>query len=234
MIDALVFSRDRPAQLDLLLRSVGVYAPCFYGRIVVLWHASTEAFEAGYRKLIGEAFYPRVEFGREAGFEDGVRLWLGEAGEVISFLCDDDVFYRPAPDLERAELPLRLPLSIRGGDTWYPFSVDGNVYRHGEIVRLLDGLSFSDPTQLEHAGHLHRRRLPFAQTYQLEPPCLVGLPWNRVSPTSGMPHAGLEPATLLERYLAGERLAIPTVPDGVRLTAHAFLPAVWESVGVVA
>lgn len=229
LIDCLIFSKDRPAQLDLLLRSIEKHAPNLYRTLTVLWTTSTQPsaldeYSRGYSACIHEHTSRRtIGFQSERGipdftFEDYVRGWLDNVGEVVSFLVDDDVFYRDAAE------PDVLPWSFRGGDYDYPFSLDGNVYAALDIEKLLDGLTFSDPTELEHQGHLHRDRLPFAEVNH-GAPCLVGIPANRVSKSSGMPHMGQHEYDLNEHYLAGERLALPDV-HGVP-PAHAEIPLVF-------
>lgn len=213
-VDCLIFSRDRPAQLDLLLRSIDRHAADVYRSLSVLWTCTSPGFERGYAMLALD-YTPRgVRFGRERSFEEDVRDWLRGSGDVVSFLVDDDVFYRDAP------APERLPWSYRGGDYWYPFSLDGNVYERKHVDHLLTGITFRDPTQLEARGHEQHRRLPFAEVYPCTPPCLVGVPANRVSPSSGMPHDDVDPAELNDRFLEGGRLEIPSVPFGVDLPAH--------------
>lgn len=217
MIDALVFSKDRPAQLDLLLRSIRKHASAVYDTVVVLWTVSDERYATGYHLLAGE--HEETHLLPELDFEHDVRQWLRAAGPVVSFLCDDDVFYRDAP------LPAVIPWSYRGGDYDYPFSVDGNVYQRLDVIRLLDGLPFRNPSELEAMAHERRKRLPFDQVEPCLPPCLVGVPMNRVSVSSGMPHSGFDTAELNRRYLAGERLAIPTTT--VNLGAHVELAPVY-------
>lgn len=217
-IDCLIFSKDRPAQLDLLLRSIDRHALHLYSgmTMTILVRSTDPIYSAGY-DLCQEK--QAQFFQEETDFEADVRDWLDRAGEIISFLVDDDVFYRDASE------PLELPWSYRGGDYDYPFSLDGNVYAKADIVKLLDGLHFRNPTELEAFGHTHRKRLPFTEVAHGEP-CLVGIPANRVSVSSGMPHMGVDLEMLNSRYLAGERLALPE-PLGHTWAAHANLPLVF-------
>lgn len=220
-VDVLIFSKDRPAQLELLLRSIDTFAAGIYSSVCVLWTCSSRVFEPGYRLLAEE--HPAVRFGAERDFHIDTREWLHQAGEIVSFLVDDDVFYRDATP------PQVLPWSFRGGDYWYPFSVDGNVYDAEHITALLYRIPFREPTGLEAHGHEMRRRLPFTSVHPCRPPCLVGIPANRVSTRSGMPHMGVDPVELNRRFLAGERLEIPAVPDGVDLAPHVNLELGWTA-----
>lgn len=214
--DLLIFSKDRPAQLDLLLRSINRHAPWLYASRVVLWRDSAPEYRRGYRRCIAES--SGFTFWREHAFEANVRWWLSQAGESCSFLVDDDVFYQPANRIRE------LPWSLRGGDYDYPFSLDGNVYLTADIVHLLDGVRFTDPTELEARGYEHRERLPFT-TVGHGIPCLVGIPANRVSTSSRMPHMGVHEYELNERYLQGARLHLPIVK--LPLPAHAEIEYQW-------
>lgn len=217
--DLLVFSKDRPAQLDLLLRSIQQFAKGFYASKVVLWRDSAPEYTRGYRACIAES--AGVTFWREHAFEANVRWWLSQAGETCSFLVDDDVFYREAPPI------VELPWSLRGGDYGYPFSLDGNVYETRHVVGLLDGIRFTDPTELEARAHEQSMRLPFTHVIPCEPPCLVGIPANRVSTSSRMPHMGIHEYELNEDYLKGMRLRMIDYGDD-NLPAHAELPLMFD------
>lgn len=218
MVDCLVFSKDRASQLDLLARSIVRHAGDLYRRVSVLYTFSSAAFLRGYQRFYAETEL-ELELMLEHDFEGQVRAWLDNAGPLVSFLVDDDVFYRDVPALDWGQ----VPLSLRGGDYDYPFSLDGNIYRRSDVSTLLAELAgFSNPTELEHAAHLARERLPFQWVNAVEPPCLVGVPANRVSRSSGMPHFGISVDTLNAAYLAGGRLELEH--DGTPLyTAHAVL-----------
>jgi hypothetical protein len=223
MIDALIFSKNRAAQLDLLLRSIDTYARGLYRRLSILCYATSPAYAAGYQ-LAAEAS-PDLDWIAENDFELDTRTWLADAGPVVSFLVDDDLFYAEPDEFWVAD----LPLSLRGGDYDYPFSLDGNVYLRRDVLTLLaSSLTFplfTDPTQLEALGHDRRERLPFERVNESKP-CLVGVPANRVSRSSGVPHLDVDPFMLNERYLGGERLI--AVHDGSPLPAHAELEYVFS------
>lgn len=232
MIDCLVFSKDRAAQLDLLLRSIQRHAPRLYSSLAVLYTGSSADYLRGYQVCFVE--HPEAKFVLEHHFETQVRGWLDIAGPVVSFLVDDDVFYRDAPDL-KGNLPAGFvfdgAMSLRGGDYDYPFSVDGNIYRRKDVNWILKGLRFRNPTELEAHAHNVRHRLPFSNVSLYDhPPCLVGVPANRVSVSSGMPHMGVDPRMLNERYLAGDRLHIDAQLFGLQLRdlpAHEALDYGW-------
>ena len=227
IVDALIFSKDRPAQLDLLLRSIDRYALGLYASLTVLAASSAPEYRDGYRRVFADR--PGVQVWPETRFESQVKLWVLSKARPVSFLCDDDVFYRSAFNPGVLQ-PGRLPLSFRGGDYDYPFSLDGVVYESRDLRPLLEGLHFTGPTSLEHAGHLARERLPFA-TLNESPACLTGWPLNRVSAESSMPSLGVHEYDLNERFLEGRRLAIPAVPaSSGPLPPHVTneLELVWE------
>ncbi len=92
----IVLSRDRPAQCDLLLRSLERYAPA--EPTVVLYRDGPGYPELRHERR-GESFIR--EFGREHEFQnlvDSALAFAHAAGEeTVTFLCDDDVCYRPWP-----------------------------------------------------------------------------------------------------------------------------------------
>lgn len=220
MADTLIFSRDRPAQLDLLLRSIDKFASFVYGPLSCLFIATDTDFEKGYANLIGE--HPDIGWMREVDFEAQVRDWLAHAADEIAFLVDDDVFDRRAIGLIDA-----VPASPRAGDYDYPLSVDGCIYYRDDILPLLD-FSFINPTQFESELHGRRGRYPyvgFASIY----PCLIGVPANRVSLSSECSHMGIDLAELNRRYLAGKRISLAgTLCNLVESAPHVNLEYVWE------
>lgn len=177
-IDWLVFSRDRPCQLDALLRSLERHAGEPTRTVSVLYHSSSPGFDAGY--ALTRSAWPWAWHVPEIDFSEQVRRWLLQATDVVGFLCDDDLFYRPAPVLRELPLPFsyrlgfnctrqhptgreqRLP-EIRDavsdllswewlgaeGDFGYPFSLDGHAYAREAIIGLVHDVDFVDPTTLE-------------------------------------------------------------------------------------
>jgi len=226
VVDVLVFSKDRPAQLDLLLRSIDRHALSLYSSVTILYTATLGSYYRGYDLIQDERPGVRWHWDPAQGFETTVRNWLSVAGDVVSFLVDDDVFYRDTP-ATGSVLSALTPCSLRGGDYDYPFSVDGNIYRRDNVLELLELFNFSNPTELEARAHALRAILPFAELVPVEPPCLVGVPANRVSVSSGMPHMGVDPFMLNERFLNGERLVARFDRD--RYPAHWPVEYDWET-----
>lgn len=224
MIDCLIFSKDRAAQLDLLLRSIDRYAPGRFTSVSVLYETSDfrGPFSEGYSSR--HSYLPACGgvWIRQSDFDEDVRGWLRAAPTgTVCFLVDDDVFYAPAPE------PAALPWSFRGGDFFYPFTLDGGVYAKEEILPYL-AFPFANPTQLE-AG-VHGQLGEDAWTIHHGAGCLVGIPHNVVSDSSGNACMGGSAAELNERFLAGERISLEhTVaridPSG---PVHQQVEYVWE------
>ena len=249
MIDWLVFSRDRALQLDGLLTSFDQYAAHLQQSVTVLYRATKPLHELAY--LDCAKAHSRQMFWRQEGdFAEDVFEWIEDrAGYYVGFLVDDDLFIRPAPPVEtvrpqagEACFALRLWTSITrvSGNTvirswphrawpWrtsseldygYPLALDGHVYRRDTISPLLD-FDFADPTQLEAGLAARADRLTYPLMAAAERQCLVGIPANRVSENSGVPHMGGDVDELCERFLAGDRLD----PDAMGLdhvaSAHA-------------
>jgi hypothetical protein len=250
VIDCLVFSRDRPLQLDGLLSSLERYAAHLFKSVTVLHTSSSPIFQLGYLDCARN--HEAITFWRQFdSFEQDVHEWLHVADEYVCFLVDDDLFIRQAPELERA-LPrwdevcfsLRLWHAARSwmwpqarDDYAYPLALDGHIYRREAIAALLR-FSFDDPTRLE-AGLAGRADSLGVHTYGYMAAdivqCLVGIPANRVSLSSGMPFIGgpeHDPQTLLERYLAGWRLDPDAMPLADVDTAHADIPLALKRVAV--
>lgn len=91
---AVVFSRDRPAQLDLLLRSLERHAPGRFEPIVV-WRATGPSFLEGYRRVGRE--HPEAELASEGDLAAQVRFLVRFPG-LVTFFTDDDVLFAPVGD----------------------------------------------------------------------------------------------------------------------------------------
>lgn len=217
MVDCLIFTRNRPAQLDLLLRSIALFdeAGMIAKPVTVLARVDGPAYAAGYAIVkedhgwVNWLIEHNDSLPATQRFEPQVRGWLNLQTGPIMFLCDDNVFYRPIRE-PAAIHP--LPWSFRGGDYHYPFSVDGCVYDAADVRALLQGLAFDNPTQLEHAAHLYRGRWPVdRRRFTQAPRCLTNFPLNKVSSDSGMFDLGVSPEYLNSQFLRGWRLQLP--PD---------------------
>lgn len=118
----IVFSKDRAAQLDLLLRSLALNA--LPDSTAVVWRASpiyADFYWNGYATLLRERREVLSYLQREDDFETCVREALARAGDFVTFLCDDDVLYldittlSPSPGELLAAHPEILCFSLRLG-----------------------------------------------------------------------------------------------------------------------
>jgi hypothetical protein len=233
MIPTMIFSKDRPMQLDALLRSVRRYAPELLGPLHVIYTQTGVDFATGYAQC--QVDHPYCHWHYEAGatqFELRVRRLLADM-QFVCFLVDDDLFYRDAP-----HPGLALPFSFRldygrwywrdydpYSDEGYPLALDGHIYDVPSLVPLLD-FEFANPTQFE-AG-LDGNRAQFGPQMIYGYRCLVGIPANRVSSSSNMRTTGGPSAEELNRlYLDGKRIDLDETFAGVRVTAaHQDIPYV--------
>ena len=111
MLDIVIFSKDRAAQLDLCLQSIYQNASKLNGGdccINIVYTASTPEFQTGYDKLKEEYrsyhmghhqtfFFGESHFG---GFVEAYNAAMSSKNEYVLFFTDDDIVYRPmAEDL---------------------------------------------------------------------------------------------------------------------------------------
>lgn len=92
----IILSKDRAAQLDLLLRSLERNAPP--EPTAIIYRTSDGAHALGYSKLFEEhrpsGLYLYPDHGN---FERHVKELLAIDVPTVTFLCDDDILYRPLP-----------------------------------------------------------------------------------------------------------------------------------------
>lgn len=167
-LSAIVLSKDRPAQLDLLLRSVTCNALNLVDSVSILWSSSNGGYAAGYG--ICEADHPDCDFYSQGHFHSNVMQLLDEADDYVMFLTDDSYFYREVPDADPCAIlnyeTAAICFSLRLGqntDTCYPLRgriqitpvfEDGGDYYIWEW-RTGDG-DFGYPGSLD--GHIFRKK----------------------------------------------------------------------------
>lgn len=233
MITAVVFSRDRPMQLDLLLTSLEENAPNIFD-VNVLWYSREESFQQGYAICARE--HPKARFMLEDGLTYQVRSLL-RGSKLMTFFTDDDVLYREFCDLELREdeicFSLRLGLNTTicyphdrmqkvpkqngrrlrwdwktaDGDFGYPMSLDGHIFQAPDLLPILG--HFMTPNWLE--VMLMKSAPGISKPWMACPlqSCLVGIPANRVNidmPNRNGDSYPYSVQELNERYLNGERI----------------------------
>lgn len=244
-----IFSKDRAAQLDLLLRSLDRYAPDDPPH-VVLWYATSRQFTDGYLRIFNELTADDAESSMTTpdAFDRHLRRSLRD-DDTVTFFCDDDVVFRviPIPDDTREYLTdervltfsWRLSALLADRPWWYwatqprtdhgyPGSIDGHTFRTADVLEMIGNTVIANPTMLETAlaagceNFADRRPLMAAWPEQV----LVGVPVNRVSDPSGCPFGEVYPQPveeLNERFLAGERIALDRLDfSGVHGCHHEF------------
>lgn len=210
-------------QLHALLESIQEHAEHLFRTITVLIYPPAWMFNLSYFETFRN--YRGVEMWQQGDFQEDVTSWIENAGEHVCFLVDDDLFIRPAPPVKTV-IPreneccysLRLENVNRSWrwqaaheiDYQYPLALDGHIFRTGEIVVLLD-FDYTDPTRLEAGLAARADRLERPLMAAGAERCLIGVPANRVSPSSGMPYhargdTSWSPSALAVAYLDGVRL----------------------------
>lgn len=111
-----VFSKDRAAQLDSLLRSIHDHFAVRFTTLTVLYRATTDAYAAGY-ELAGTRTTLPVTWQPERDFRaDLLALINGlPRDHLIMFLVDDDIVFRRFDDRSLLEQfsPKHLFISLR-------------------------------------------------------------------------------------------------------------------------
>jgi hypothetical protein len=114
-----VFSKNRAAQLDLLLRSLEKRATDLFDEITVLYRSTNHDYLQGYARCFRD--HPTVRLHYEHSFQSQLGDILDKSEhKYVSFLCDDDVVSRnlvePVKPWEPLEaLPEVLCFSLRLG-----------------------------------------------------------------------------------------------------------------------
>ncbi len=208
MVDAVIFSKNRAMQLEALLKSMSKHAPYLVPKVI--YTHTNDVHRQAYEILQTE--YPDAEF----IFEDDTRQQILQAIQTLlmCFLCDDDVFFKDIPVEEEIELKEFETLSVRLGEHIkkahfkYKLSLDGNIFVSKTMKKFLEGfsgLAFLNPNKLESAligSHNSKMTLKYNEQ------CLVGIPHNRVSESSGCHFTGkYSEDDLCKLFIDGKRLS---------------------------
>jgi len=97
MLNIIIFSKDRPAQLELLLRSMKFYFKEFYEyKINILYTYSSDFFKEGYEKLFKIHNDNNINYIKETlKFKEHVLLLLNQDNPYSVFFVDDIIFKSP-------------------------------------------------------------------------------------------------------------------------------------------
>lgn len=251
----LIFSKDRAAQLDLLLRSLRRFAG--HELTKVLWTTSSDEFTDAYMQLPVN----RADWMLEEALDLELRRALWECpDEMVTFFCDDDVVFREMPDDLMTKMGTFsfqvLTGSFRlgrtnplwpGNEVWgwadlprtdfgFPGSIDAHTFRVSDVLWMIEDHHISNPTMLETVlaqmcEHLAQDRpLMTCDSEQ----SVVGVPVNRVSESSGVPFGEVFPQTteeLNDRFLQSARISLAdAIADLSNVTAcHQEIEFRWET-----
>jgi hypothetical protein len=91
LLNGIVFSKDRPMQLDLLLESILLNFNVEDYKLNILYKASNDDFQKGYDLLIKK--YLQFNFKKEESFKQDL-LSLFQDSIYTVFLTDDDIIYQ--------------------------------------------------------------------------------------------------------------------------------------------
>jgi len=234
-------------QLDAFLRSTATYAPYDSMTSLVTW--TNERHALSYEIADQENAYPNMWSDTVWGFEKFVRSFVAEHERAV-FHTDDDVYFRAPPRWDHdivmslrlgvnttychpldcdQEPPAMIPWQWRDadGDFGYPLCLNATVYRSQDLLPLLEGWHFQNPTELE-AGLAYRADL-FQPEWMTAPlhSCCVSLPHNRVSSSSGCrtgSNPAWQPDSLLDLYLDGYRIDLDRMDFSNIVGAHQEVP----------
>ncbi len=91
MIQAVIFSKDRACQLDLLLRSIRMFWKGYdSSKITIIYAYSSEKFGSGYTRLM--SLYPEFNFVKEKHILSNMLLSIKIDVPYTTFFVDDDIF----------------------------------------------------------------------------------------------------------------------------------------------
>lgn len=249
----IIFSRDRAAQLDLLLRSIDRFMEPETTHII--WLATDSNYRKAYFEVTEQPMQPWGQF------PDAVKTLLLETEEeTVTFFCDDDIVFRKLPGnpgglLLRDDRTLSFCLYLgqgnvkmsipRGFPHWnwvdlprhdfgFPCAVDGNTYRVKDVLRLGVDERHMNPTWLESmwsAGVVREfaEDRPMMASFQHQ--SLVSNPVNRVSESHGPPFGRKHPQLIKDlnaRFLKGQRIDLDALDFKGIDSCHHEVKFVWK------
>lgn len=221
-IRAIIFSKDRPMQLECLLRSTRDNAPDLFDHIFIQFGCSNNDYLDAYKKIALEIFEwdqspskksTTIPDNVSGGFKNTFCKLIKDSNDNYDYTCllvDDDIIFNP---IRRKHVEIFLKefdiLSLRLGDNIknqvhhsYKGSLDGNIFKTEIVQKVLDK-NFKNPNQLEVA------MLDVCKPYSMsrfKDPKLIGIPANRVSDTSGCAFMEDNTQELLDKFKEGYRV----------------------------
>ena len=98
-LNLVIFSKNRPAQLELLLRSMKLFWKEWNSSKVTVIYKSDKEYQPGYNTVI--ELNKWIDFSPEVSFKPQLLRMIDPDKKYIAFDCDDDVFIRPFSLLDK-------------------------------------------------------------------------------------------------------------------------------------
>lgn len=231
MIKFIIFSKDRPAQLDALIRSMHEYK--IPGDRIVIYDGDYDEY------INGDAFVKQ-----SGNFKQDVLNQLDT--KYTCFLVDDmqfiDTFIAAGREwFEFVSNPDIVCLSLRlhpgitysytkqrpihppelyefspimniwpwaGYDSYwgYPMSLDGHIFKTEDIKPIIEDIEFSNPNELEGQLALHPINKPLMMCYDKAK--VVNYPFNIVQDVCENRHMNISAELLNESFAMGHRIKL--------------------------
>ena len=215
-MNVIIFSKGRPAQLELLLRSMKHFAPTIYNNTVVQCKMDTEGY-VQVAEIHDHILF--VQDNHDGSFKETLLALIDERDPITVFFMDDMCFVHDldirdiTDELNRSEVVCyssRLNVSMDycytrainvkhprfntwdwrdyGGDFGYPMSLDGHFFKTEEILRLLKQGVYHNPNSLE--AWLAAHPIPLYLMSCGDNNAVINNPNNRVQHTFQNRHEG--------------------------------------------
>jgi len=257
-LQTIIVSKDRPAQLELLLRSDVRFSP--KRRVAVLWKTTYPDSCDGYEQL--RKRYADVEWREEADFVEDMVAMVDPEIELSQFMVDDDVFIAPWTLNDPPTALLRNSPDVMGAaprmaphmDYCYTLNIitPPPVFLAGRQW-LWPGLEgdWGYPNSVD--GNIYRtadiwgriQAREYRTPNQFEPalrlamnrPLMVcwdrqvilNIPANSVQDAAWENRNGCDdPRAMTRRWLAGEQIALDPLVAGTYRSPHVGLSYTWE------
>lgn len=235
MINTIIFSKDRAAQLDLLLCSIERYAQWLWPPTVLYRYSNNDYLE-GYRLV---STRHGITFTWQLPLKPMLLRAIDRMVPLTMMLVDDSVFFRKFSEFHGLDegttfaarlgrnctycYPLDKQQRVGELDFAYSLTIDGHVYRTSEIRKRIEAVDFATPNELE--DKLSRGKQLCVEYGDHS--CIVSIPHNRVAEFDNR-YEGGSAEELNRRFLAGECLDLDAMDFSNVIGAHQAIPYVWR------
>lgn len=260
-MNALIFSKDRACQLDLLLRSLKKFWPSIRPRVI--YKVTDRKYQEGY-DILQQLVYSRdVEFEREElDFRWHVQHAIDKEDPYTTFLVDDDVIkvpVEPPLDLLRENdqvaclslrlypgicysytrrMPIEPPKDFTGGlFEWQALKGDWAypMSVDGSIFRTQDLIPYIFGMDYKAPNTMEGRwaQMPIQRPKMWcgSESAVLNIPWNRVQTENGNHNAGVDPTMLNDAYTSGLRIDFKSLIGLRNISCHQEMPLRWAKRG---